>query len=190
MGEKRRTIVLDTSAFIAGFDPFAVNEELYSVPKVGEELTSGSLSRLRFDAAIERGRLRVLEPDSFHLGIVKESSKEIGDINFLSKADIKILALALQLKEKGYAPTILTDDYSIQNVSKKLEIDYAPLMTFGIRLYLHWILYCPACHKKYPTDYRFDRCENCGTRLKRKPVESEPAKTDFQSTTRREKTST
>jgi len=178
MGEKRRTIVLDTSAFIAGFDPFAVDEQLYSVPEVGEELTSGSLSRLRFDAAIERGRLRVLEPDSFHLGMVKESSKDVGDINFLSEADIKILALAAQLKENSYAPTIVTDDYSIQNVAKKLEIEYAPLMTFGIRLYLHWILYCSACHKKYPPDYRFKRCENCGTRLKRKPVEREPVKTD------------
>ena len=87
-----KAIVLDTSAFIAGFDPAAVDDDLYSVPAVREELADGSLSRLRFDAAAERARLIVREPSSHHLDMVKESSKEIGDMRFLSEADLQILA--------------------------------------------------------------------------------------------------
>jgi len=170
MSERRRILILDTSAFIAGFDPFAVDEDLYSTSTVGEELAEDSLPKLRFDAAKERGKLRVFEPDSYYLNRAKESSKDVGDISFLSEADVKVLALAMQLKDKGHNPTILTDDYSIQNVAKKLKVDFDPLITFGIRFYIHWLLYCPACHKKYPPDYKFDQCEICGTHLKRKPL--------------------
>jgi len=171
---KKRIIMLDASAFIAGFDPFSVDDNFYSVPSVGRELVNGSLPRLRFDAAMERGKLKVLEPGSSFLNMVKEISKEIGDIRLLSQADMEILALAMQLKEDGYAPTIATDDYSIQNVARKINVDFTPLMTFGIRYYLHWLLYCPACHKQYPSDYPFERCEICGIRLKRKPLNKKP----------------
>lgn len=170
-----KAIVLDTSAFIAGFDPAAVDDDLYSVPTVRQELAEGSLPRLRFEAA-EGARLRVREPSSHHLDMVKESSKEIGDMLFLSEADLQILALALELKASGHAPTIVTDDYSIQNVAKKIGVDFTPLATYGIRYYLHWLLYCPACRKKYPSDYRSGTCEVCGTRLKRKPLKKTPVK--------------
>jgi UPF0271 protein len=170
----RRTIVLDTSAFIAGFDPSAVNDDLYSVPAVREELSRRSLSKLRFDAAVDGGRLKVQEPSSHYLNMVKKSSKEVGDMRFLSEADMQILALTMQLKENGYKPTIVTDDYSIQNVAIKIKVDFASLATFGIRSYLHWQLYCPACRRRYPADYKFDKCEICGTRLKRKPLNKRP----------------
>lgn len=167
---KRRAIILDTSAFIAGFDPFIVEDDLYSVPAVGGELAEGSLPKIRFDAAAQSGKLKMREPSFDHVNIVKESSKEIGDVLFLSEADMKILALGSQLKEGGWAPTIVTDDYSIQNVARKIGVNYVPLMTFGIRYYVHWLLYCPACRRNYPSDYRFGRCEVCGTDLKRKPL--------------------
>jgi rRNA maturation endonuclease Nob1 len=51
-----------------------------------------------------------------------------------------------------------------------MEIDFTSLATFGIRFQLEWVRYCPACHRKYPADYRLKRCEVCGTELKRKPL--------------------
>jgi rRNA maturation endonuclease Nob1 len=36
-----RAIVLDTSAFIAGFDPLTVPEKQYTVPEVRRELAAG-----------------------------------------------------------------------------------------------------------------------------------------------------
>jgi len=167
---RKRVIVLDTSAFISGFDPFSVDEEQYSVPSVGQELGEKSLPRLRFDTASERGRLKILEPDAASLDEAKKLSKEAGDVRFLSEADIEILALAMQLKKGGYDPLIITDDYSIQNVAEKIGVKFAPLITFGIRFFLNWLIYCPACHRKYPPDYQFKQCEICGTNLKRKPI--------------------
>jgi len=178
VSRKSKIIILDTSAFIAGFDPFAVEEDLYSVPAVGEELTRNSLPKLRFDAAADRGRLRVQHPNSHYMRLAEQSSKEIGDLLFLSEADMQILALAAQLKDDGHSPTIVTDDYSIQNVARRIDVDFAPLLTFGIRFYQRWLLYCPACRRKYPSDHRSDRCEICGTRLKRRPLSKRPIAKD------------
>ncbi len=165
-----RILVLDASAFIAGFDPLSVAQEQYSVPKVREELASNSLPWIRFTTAVESGRLNIEAPSSRALKKVKEASKRVGDVLFLSDADLQVLALALELKEEGYKSQIVTDDYSIQNVADQLGIEFASLMTFGIRFRLEWVLYCPACHRKYPSDYGFKSCEVCGTELKRKPL--------------------
>jgi len=165
-----RVLVLDASALIAGFDPLSVAEEQYSVPEVRRELVSDSLPWVRFNTAVDGGRLKVAVPSRPSLGRVREASKRVGDVRFLSDADLRVLALALELKDEGYNPQIVTDDYSIQNVADQLEIGFASLMTFGIRFRLQWILYCPACYRKYPSDYRFKSCEVCGTELRRKPL--------------------
>ena len=90
-------------------------------------------------------------------------------MRYLSEADMQVLALALELKSRGSTPLIVTDDYSIQNVANKIDVDFTALLTFGIKFRFKWILYCPACYRKYPQDYKFKVCEVCGTELKRKP---------------------
>lgn len=166
----QKVLVLDASAFIAGFDPLSFAEVQYSVPEVGRELLSNSLPRLRFTTAVDSGKLKVKVPSSQFLGRVKEASKRVGDVLFLSDADLQVLALSLELKAEGYDPQIVTDDYSIQNVADQLEMEFASLMTYGIRYRLKWVIYCPACHRKYPSDYRLKVCEICGTKLRRKPL--------------------
>lgn len=166
----REAIVLDTSAFIAGFDPHTIKDTVYTVPAVGQELTSNSLSFTRFKTAMESGKLHLRTPKTVFLNEVKESSKTVGDTLFLSSVDLQVLALALELKNAGENPLIVTDDYSIQNVANQIGLKFAPLMTFGIRYRLNWIMYCPACYRKYPSDYKPKKCEVCGTELKRKPL--------------------
>jgi len=101
---------------------------------------------------------------------VKQQAKKVGDYRYLSEADIQVLALALQLKTSGKDSIIVTDDYSMQNVANRLKIGFASLATFGIKFQFKWILYCPACHKKYPPDYKPKTCKICGTELKRKLI--------------------
>ncbi len=163
-------MVLDTSAFIAGFDPLSIRDDVYSVGAVEVELASGSLPWVRFKTAVENGKLKLRAPKAEFLERVKESSRDVGDVLFLSDVDLQVLALALELKGAGNEPFIVTDDYSIQNVANQLGLEFAPLMTFGIRFRLHWIRYCPACRRKYPPDYKHRKCEVCGTELKRKPL--------------------
>lgn len=133
------------------------------------ELIPNSLPWVRFNTAIESGKLKVRTPNICFLDRVKEASKTVGDMRSLSDVDMQVLALALELKTEGHDPLIVTDDYSIQNVANQLNVNFTSLMTFGIRFKLHWILYCPACHRKYPPDYKHKLCEICGTQLKRKP---------------------
>lgn len=166
----RRVFILDTSALIAGFDPFMVEGEVYSTPLVKEELIPDSTYNLRFRTAVESGKLKVKLPEKEFVKAVTQHSKKTGDFRYLSEADIQILALALQLKNSDKNPAIVTDDYSIQNVANKLGIEFVPLATFGIKFRFKWILYCPACRRKYPPDYKPKTCEICGTELKRKPI--------------------
>jgi len=171
----RRVMVLDTSAFLAGFDPFSISEEQYTIPMVKDEIMGGSMLWVRFKTAVESGKLKVKTPEKTFLDEVKKSANIVGDTFFLSETDFQILALALELKTHGYSPLIATDDYSIQNVANQLNIEFAPLATFGIRFRLQWIRYCPACHRRYPADYKSRNCEICGTELKRKPIQKKAA---------------
>ena len=162
--------MLDTSACIAGYDPLSVSDAQFTVPTVLEELIVNSLPWVRLNAAVDSGKLKVRTPEEDSVGVVKESSKALGDVLYLSKADLCVLALALELKDEGHLPSIVTDDYSIQNVANHLSLGFSSLMTYGIRYRLHWMLYCPACHHKYPADYKLRNCKICGTILKRKPL--------------------
>ena len=166
---KGKTIVLDTSAFIAGFDPMSVPEKQYTVSEVKNELNVASMPWMRFNAAIENGKITILKPKDSSFQEIQDASKKVGDLRSLSEADMQVLALALELKNRGSTPIIVTDDYSIQNVANKIGIEFTSLMTLGIRFRFKWILYCPACFRKYAPDYISQVCEICGTELKRKP---------------------
>jgi UPF0271 protein len=176
----KKAIVLDTSAFVAGFDPFSIGEEQFTVPLVKDEISESSMASLKFKIAEESGKLAVRMPDEDFLKQVKESATNVGDAFFLSEPDTQVLALALQLRTQGYAPLIATDDYSIQNVANRLGMKFTSLITFGIRRELHWIRYCPACRRKYPPDYGSKTCEICGTQLKRKPQRNAPLNVENQ----------
>ena len=165
-----KVLVLDTSAFIAGFDPLAAPEKQYTVPEVKKELIAGSMPWMRFNAAVENRKLTVRNPKSSFFQDIQEASMKVGDMRYLSEADLQVLALALELKGRGLSPVIVTDDYSIQNVANKIKIEFKSLLTLGIKLRFKWILYCPACYRKYPPDHKFKICEVCGTELKRKPT--------------------
>lgn len=165
----KKVLVLDTSAFIAGFDPLAASEKQYTVPEVKSELDLGSMPWMRFNAALDNGKITVLKPKDDFFREILEASKKVGDMRYLSEADLLVLALALELKGSGFNPLIVTDDYSIQNTANKIGIEFVSLLTFGIKLRFKWMLYCPACYRKYSSDYKFKTCKVCGTVLKRKP---------------------
>jgi endoribonuclease Nob1 len=168
-GSCKRIVVLDTSAFVAGYDPFALGTEQVTVPKVEEEIRRNSMVKMRLETAIESGKVKVVAPTQEALSAAQASAGKVGDAWKLSEADMELLALALQLKNEGYTPQIVTDDYSIQNVATKLGIDFLALATFGIKRMLEWIRYCPACHKEYSANLKTKECQICGTELKRKP---------------------
>lgn len=165
--------MLDTSAFLSGFDPLSVNDDQFTVPNVEEEIGTNSIAWVRFKTAVENGKIKIRPPTEEFWNKVKTSANRVGDAFFLSETDMQLLALALELKSSGGNPLIITDDYSIQNVATQVEIQFASLATYGIRRLLTWIRYCPACHKEYSADYSSTKCIVCDTDLKRKPRRSQ-----------------
>ncbi len=175
---KEGAFVLDTPAFLIGLNPSSI-EGAYSVPSVEEELIVGSLPWVRFRAAAEGGGLRVRPPKEASIAKVEELSKALGEVTSLSKVDTHVLALAIELKEEGRSPTVVTDDYAVQNVASQMGIKFTSLVTLGIKFRFKWTAYCPACRKRYPADQGLKECNVCGTELKRKPLRRRSVKKSF-----------
>jgi len=163
-------LVLDTSAFVAGFDPLTSEGEQYTVPLVEQEISRNSMSCVRINAAKESGRLKIVTPSPDFLESVKRAASLIGDKFVLSDTDLQVLSLASELHTGGNKVMILTDDYSMQNVANEMGVEFSALATFGIKYRLEWMRYCPACRKRYPSNYGAKTCEVCGTLLKRKSI--------------------
>ncbi len=123
----------------------------------------------RFKIAVDSGKVSVKRPTQESFDKVEKCATALGDTFFLSTTDKSLLAIAIELKSLSFEPQIVTDDYSIQNVGKRLGIEFVSLATFGIRRVLEWMRYCPACHKEYAANSKIMECTVCGTELKRKP---------------------
>jgi endoribonuclease Nob1 len=167
-------MVLDTSAFVGGFDPFGISEEQVTTLSVEQEVKRNPMTLLRLEMAMESGRIKLRVPAKEFLEQVKTCATSVGDAHYLSATDMEVLALALEIKAASNNPQIVTDDYSIQNVATKLGLPYVSLVTFGIKRVLTWIRYCPACHRTYPPNTKATVCMVCGTELKRKPQRDKP----------------
>jgi UPF0271 protein len=136
---------------------------------VEEEIRTNSMTWVRFKAATENAKILVKTPSKEAFNQVEDCAIQVGDSFFLSETDKQVLALALELKTLTGNTQIVTDDYSIQNVAKRLGIEFTSLATLGIRRVLEWIRYCPACHREYAANCASTECDICGTHLKRKP---------------------
>lgn len=124
---KKEVIVFDTSAFLSGFN-LLINNVIYTVPEVIDEIKDEE-SRRKLEYSIEIGKIAVISPDKsydFLISNIKNSEK-------LSKADKKLISLALFFKEKGLEVVVFTDDYKIQEVLKVNGIKYRPIKYRGIK---------------------------------------------------------
>jgi rRNA maturation endonuclease Nob1 len=67
-------MVLDTSAFLAGFNPCSISEDQATVSKVQEEIKTNSMTWVRFKTAVENGKLKVKAPSEEFLNKAKASA--------------------------------------------------------------------------------------------------------------------
>ena len=152
-------VVLDTSAIIY-LNDFRMFDEIFTVSDVIDEVKDRinvlKLSGIKF---------KIIDPSERSIKEVEEVAKETGDLEKLSKTDMKILALA---KEKGLG--IVSDDYNIQNVAEKLGINYISLFSKKITKIIQWGKYCGNCKKFFENK---SMCPKCGNQLARKPLTEE-----------------
>ena len=165
----RRVLLLDTSAFISGYEMLDASLEHLTVPEVAEELREGSLTRLRLENAQRSGRLKIFFPEPKYLEEVETITLQLGERGVLSAADKQLLALGLQVKDGGGEPVIVSDDYSVQNTADRMSLSFQSLSTRGIKRRFEWTIYCPGCRRTFEEPQRGGVCPICGTQLKRKP---------------------
>ena len=159
--------VLDASAFINGFKLISNNN--FTVPEITAEIKDFE-SRLVLDMAIDDGKLVIQDVEEGYVGEVDKVISESGDVLRLSVADKKLIALALMLADQGKNVKVISDDYTIQNSLKIMEIPYSSIITDGIKGVYNWKKVCEGCKKEYGEDYPFDDCEICGSRIFKKRI--------------------
>jgi UPF0271 protein len=147
--------VLDASAFI---HEYHTPEPTASVPKVREELEDEPA--YRFDA-MEGSGMHIQLPDPGTVERARRAAASSGDRGALSATDVQLLAAALEL-----GGVLVTDDYAIQNVAEKLDLDVEAIAREGIDEVRDWRFQCQGCGREF--DEAHDRCPVCGSDLARK----------------------
>jgi UPF0271 protein len=146
-------LILDTSALFSMED----------LPQDDIAVPAGVIDELRRykDHRLDRwgDLLRVSECTKASMAKVKDVASRSGDIGRLSDVDVSVIALALDLNG-----IVLTDDFSIQNVCKIMNIEYRSVGTNGIKRIEKWNYRCNGCGKWYKE--KMNDCPICGSSMK------------------------
>ena len=151
--------VLDATSFYAGI-PFSSQEESFTTPLVFEEIKHIKKNQGAVQTLIDLGRLKIIEPEKKFISLVLKQAKQTGDLQELSKEDVSVIALCLELSGE-----LVTDDFAVSNVAKCLKLKVTPIMTSGISNILENVYSCPACNKTFHENMS---CPICGSRLRKK----------------------
>jgi UPF0271 protein len=157
-------LILDTSAIFSGKTINLDDVKIVTTSSVLNEIKPGGKDYRNLQFLIEKG-LSVFEPSKKSLDEIRVVSKETGDISRLSNTDIDILALALDLNiNSDNNVIILSDDYSIQNLSNHLKIKFLNISQPGITKRFKWSYKCMGCGKKF--NKNINTCPICGSFIK------------------------
>jgi UPF0271 protein len=158
---KKQVFIIDTSAILSGKPIRFENVSIVTTPGVSDELNPGGRDFRTFELLKGTG-LAIHAPSKEAINRVKKTVQETGDDRRLSFADIEVVALAIDInKEPDKEATVLTDDYSIQNVSSILEIKFQGFSQNGITKKFKWVSRCPGCKRQF--DKLTKICPICGT---------------------------
>ena len=176
MKEKASIFVFDTNIFLTGIDFNVLEAEIYTSPLIVEEVKDYRYAEKnrniinKINVSSETKKLKIKLPEYKYIKRINQISRKTGDFRALSNADKELIALALELKENSdkYVK-VYSNDYSIENVCSELNIPFSPLYKDGINSKIIWEIYCPQCKKIHQAEDLNRVCENCGSKLRRRP---------------------
>ena len=159
--------VLDASALINGF---------YSKDSLNV-MTSSTVTEIKdinteilLNNCINEGLIEIEQVNFENDPEVYNVLSNSGDLMRLSETDKEIVALSYKYKKLGHDVITVTDDYSMQNALKLLDIPFKTVLTKGINETIQWKKLCKGCRKEYPSDTKEEECEICGSPIIRKRV--------------------
>lgn len=152
-----RPLVLDTSALLAG-RPLGPGEDTIVPAAVVAELRPGGRDRRHLDHLLAAGA-RLVEADPAVCDRVRAEAAVGGEAGRLSPADVEVLAVALALGGE-----LATDDYTVQNVARRLGVPVRSVQTRGITQEYRFIPRCTGCRRIL--DAPAHECPTCGSPVK------------------------
>ncbi|WP_054846581.1 NOB1 family endonuclease [Sulfuracidifex tepidarius] len=130
--------------------------KVYTTEEVIQEVKD-SFSRQNLNMALSSGKISVFKPKQSSMQEAMEYVRQVRD-STLSKADISVLALALELRPC----LVLTDDFSLQNVLRLMGIEYKSVKVKGsVNDVKEFQYICEGCGKIYK--HKVPECEICGS---------------------------
>jgi UPF0271 protein len=152
-----RPLVLDTSALLAG-RPLGPGEDTVVPAAVMDELKPGGRDRRLLDLLLAAGA-RLVEAVEADRARVRAEAAKGGESGRLSRADVDVLAVALSLDAE-----LATDDYTIQNLARRLGIAIRGVQQGGIKEEFRFIPRCTGCRRIL--DAPREECPVCGSPVK------------------------
>ncbi len=157
-------MILDASALLSGkFTSMPPgNHRVYVTSLVMDEIGKGAPKKL-LERLLDAG-LVVRDPKDLEEAV--EAATATGDLPSLSNPDISVIALAIETDD----PMVLSDDFRIQNVLKKLKIPFEPAWEIGdrrIKEVWFWSFRCRGCGRYFDDGDNLPDCPICGSELKR-----------------------
>ncbi len=148
--------VLDTSAVLSG-KQLPRDRPLVAPDAMLDEVTPGGRTHRALGYLRESG-LRIHRPSDDSRDAVEEAARRTGDLPRLSHVDREVLALAVELEG-----TLLTDDYSLQNVASTMDVPFLGVDQEGIQRTVRWKHRCRACYREAEADV--EECPVCGSEV-------------------------
>lgn len=158
--------ILDTSLLLGGKDP-PRDGSWATTPEAAAEVSPGGRDARRYEDWMSLG-LQVREPKPDAIVQVEEVAQAAGNLSRLSAADLSLAALALDMKG-----TLLTDDYTLMDVARRLGITSRPVNTAGIAATMDFKPRCTGCGRWFDAMPKRDECTVCGSPVKARPVQSD-----------------
>lgn len=159
--------ILDASGLINGF--YSKDSPNFMTSTTVSEIKDIN-TEILLNNCIEEGLITIEDVDYTDDESIQEVLLSSGDLMRLSGTDKDIIALALKHKKEGDDVVTVTDDYSMQNALKLLDIEFKPVLTQGIKKTIKWKKICKGCRKEYSSDSKETVCDICGSSIIRKRV--------------------
>jgi UPF0271 protein len=135
--------------------PLGPGEDTVVPAAVLEEMKPGGRDRRHLDNLLAAGaRLCEADPDARRR--VREEAVKGGEAPRLSPADVDVLAVALALGAE-----LATDDYTVQNVARRLAIPIRGVQQSGIQQEFRFVPRCTGCRRILDTPA--EECPVCGS---------------------------
>lgn len=114
--------ILDAAALLNS--RFSFDEKnTYACPSLVFDEWKSFSQKLLAENAFQSGILSIIDPCPLSIQRCQKIALKTGTSG-LSAADEMVVALAIELKERRQRPTVLTDDFSVQNLLKHQKINF------------------------------------------------------------------